>query len=276
MYSGSKAILTSKHQKLAVIAPAFAQIGLEVIELTLDTDQLGTFSGEVERLTSPLETARAKARLGMAETGEKLGIASEGSIGPDPLIPFAISNIEVMVFIDDERGLEISETLRSLDISHGSISASAGQDLTDFLEKVGFPEQALIVRPDAEKRSWQKGIDTEAKLIQAVAQAAGASSNSLAHLECDYRAMYSPSRRANIALLAEKLAIRVGTNCPSCKAPGWGKLNFERGLTCSGCGELDPAAPRAELSCCVNCDYTEIKKHLQESLNPAACQRCNP
>jgi hypothetical protein len=276
MYSGSKAILTSKHQKLAVIAPAFTQIGLELIELPLDTDQLGTFSGEVERLTSPLETALAKARMGMVETGEKLGIASEGSIGPDPVIPFAISNIEVMVFVDEDNGLEISETFRSLEISHGTTKAAPFEDLTEFLAKVGFPNQALIVRPDSEAGAWQKGIDTQAKLTEAITLAAESSANSLAHIECDYRAMYSASRRANIALLAENLASRVGANCPNCKSPGWGKLEFERGLNCSGCGEFDATAVRAELNACVRCDYTELKQVVGESLKPASCQLCNP
>lgn len=276
MYSGRKAILTSKHQKRGVIAPAFSQIGLEVVELALDTDQLGTFSGEVERRASPLETALAKARMGMLETGEKLGIASEGSIGPDPLVPFVISNIEVMVFVDDETGIEISETHRSLEIAHGTQKAARDHDLTEFLEKVGFPTQALIVRPDSESGPWQKGIDSQTKLIEAVAQAAAASSNSLALIECDYRAMHSPSRRANIALLAQKLALRVAATCPSCKSPGWGKLEFERGLNCTGCGEFDETAVRAELNACVRCDYKAVKQVVAESLRPASCKVCNP
>jgi len=276
MYSGRKALLTSKHEKLGIIAPAFSQIGLEVIELALDTDQLGTFSGEVERRASPLETALAKARMGMLEAGETLGIASEGSIGPDPLIPFAISNIEVMVFVDDETGIEISETYRSLEIAHGTKKAARDHDLTEFLGKVGFPNQALIVKPDSGIGPWQKGIDSQAKLIEAVAQSTQASSNSLAHIECDYRAMHSPSRRANIALLAEKLALRVSATCPGCNSPGWGKLEFERGLNCSGCGEFDESAVRAEVHACVRCEYKEVKQVVAESLRPASCQVCNP
>lgn len=276
MYSGKQATLTSKHHKIDVIGPAFSRIGIEVIELPLDTDQLGTFSGEIERKSSPLETARAKARMGMNHAGATLGIASEGSIGPDPLIPFAISNIEVMVFLDESSGLEISETLRSLEIAHGTLKATPKQDKSDFLAKVGFPEQALILRPDSESGPWDKGISSQEQLENAIAKASELSSNGLAHIECDYRAMHSPSRRANLALLAEKLALRVGSNCPSCNCPGWGKLELERGLSCSGCGEFDPAAPRAELSSCLRCDYTELKRVIAESLQPAACQICNP
>jgi hypothetical protein len=40
---------------------------------------LGTFSGEIERELTPLETLQKKIRMGMEELGLPLGIASEGS-----------------------------------------------------------------------------------------------------------------------------------------------------------------------------------------------------
>ena len=98
-YFDQPIVLTSKHKKLILIQPAFQEIaGLTVVEQDLDTDLLGTFSGEVERAFPQLETAIRKAELGLIKTGANLGLASEGSIGPDPLIPFAISNIEHMVW----------------------------------------------------------------------------------------------------------------------------------------------------------------------------------
>jgi len=61
-YKNQRAVLTTKHDKLALIAPAMLEtIGLEVSEVKLDTDQLGTFSGEIPRIGSPLDSAIANA-----------------------------------------------------------------------------------------------------------------------------------------------------------------------------------------------------------------------
>ena len=275
MYSDQRAVLTSKHQKLPLIAPHFQEhLNLDVVEVALDTDLLGTFSGEVPRTGTPLETAIAKARLGMAEANSLLGIASEGTIGPDPLVPFAISNIEVLVFIDDQLGLVVSETHRSLDIAHGSFTTTTGQDLQEFLTKVGFPNQGLIVRPGAGLPAVAKGITGEPELQEAISEALAASG--LAHLECDYRAMHSPTRRLNISFAAKQLAQRIANHCAECNMPGWGKLSYERGLSCEGCGEFDGDAVTAELLGCVSCSHTELNRVISESLSPARCQSCNP
>jgi hypothetical protein len=277
MYSGKVAVLTSKHQKLSLIAPKFEEhSGMKVLETALDTDQLGTFSGEILRTGTPLDTAIAKARLGMRASGSLLGLASEGSIGPDPLVPFTVSNIELVVFVDDERGIIVYEPYRSFEIAHATTTSSTGDDLQDYLEKVGFPEQKLIVRPNAGQGEIKKGIGESSELQQAVVSAAAASSDRLARIECDYRAMHSPSRRLNIARAAELLAIRLTQICSRCHSPGFGKVIYERGLSCEGCGEFDADAITAELKACVSCDHTELGQLIALTLAPAKCHSCNP
>jgi hypothetical protein len=277
MYSGKVAVLTSKHEKLPLIAPAFeTHLGMKVLETALDTDQLGTFSGEIPRTGTPLDTAIAKARLGMRASGSPLGLASEGSIGPDPLVPFAVSNVELVVFVDDERGIIVYEPYRSFDITHATTISSTGDDLQDYLEKVGFPEQKLIVRPSSGTGEIAKGIGELSALQQAVRKAASASSDGLAQIECDYRAMNSPSRRLNIAKAAELVAIRLTQVCSECQSPGFGKVIYERGLNCEGCGEFDADAITAELKACISCDHTELGQLIALTLAPAKCQNCNP
>lgn len=277
MYSGKRAVLTSKHQKQRLIAPYFAQhLGLQIEELPLDTDQLGTFSGEIPRSRSPLETAIAKARLGMAESGSLLGLASEGTIGSDPLVPFAISNVELMVLVDDERGIVVYEPYRTFDITHATATTASGEDLTEYLAKVGFPHQRLIVSPEAMQGPIIKGVGDLTTLRQAVKVSAESSANGLAHIQCDYRAMHSPSRRLNISKAAELLAIRLTQICTECEAPGFGRLSYERGLSCEGCGEFDSEAITAELRGCVSCDHTELGQLIALTLSPAKCQSCNP
>ncbi|MEP6836483.1 MAG: DUF6671 family protein, partial [Bradyrhizobium sp.] len=106
-------MLATMHRKEAVIAPALLSgVGLLVAATPgLDTDQLGTFSGEVPREGAILEVAVRKARLGMSATGLPLGIASEGTFGPHPAIPFMPAGMELLVFVDDDRKIVISERL---------------------------------------------------------------------------------------------------------------------------------------------------------------------
>ena len=88
-YCERTASLATKHAKERAIARPFRfALGLEVsAPPDLDTDTLGTFTGEVPREGTPLEVCERKARLGMKVTGRSLGLASEGSFGPHPVIP---------------------------------------------------------------------------------------------------------------------------------------------------------------------------------------------
>ena len=90
LYHNRRAVLTTMHGKEVVISPAFQKrLGLRVETPTgLDTDALGTFTGEIARIGTIRETSIAKARLWMTTMGISIGIASEGSYGPHPHIPF--------------------------------------------------------------------------------------------------------------------------------------------------------------------------------------------
>jgi len=277
-YLHKKIALTTKHEKLRLIKPAFDKyIGCELFEVNLDTDLLGTFTGEIERLALPRETAVQKARLGMKETGMLTGIASEGSVGPDPIVPFIQSNIEHLVLVDDENGIVISETFRSLEITAATIATAPGQDLTTFLEKADFPNHALIVRPDTKVKSNSiKGITDLEVLIRAIQLSSQLSPNGFVVIESDLRAMHSPSRQKNIEEVAKLLAIRVSQLCPQCNIPGWGRIEYEKGLTCSECKLENASAIRQEILGCVKCEHTQLGKVIATSLNPAQCNFCNP
>jgi hypothetical protein len=270
--------LTTKHEKLRLIKLAFDEyIGCEIFEVNLDTDQLGTFSGEIERAAAPHETAIQKARLGIKETGILLGIASEGSIGPDPVIPFIHSNIEHLVLVDDELGIVISETYRSFDITAATITAIPGQDLSSFLKKANFPNHALIVRPNTQiKSNCIKGVDKLEQLTEAIAKISTLSPDGFAVIESDFRAMHSPSRQKNIGEVAKLLAKRMSQLCPNCQIPGWGRVGYEKGLNCSECELKNPDAIRQEKLGCVKCDHQRLGNVISSTLSPAQCNFCNP
>ncbi len=156
-YAGQAVALATRHGKQRVIGRALRHgLGAELLHLPqLDTDQLGTFCGTVARQGTALEACIAKAELALAHGGTGLAIASEGSFGPHPAVPLLPLGLEVMVFLDSERGLTIHEQLQARRtnfaqrrLTAASLESEAGAaDLERWLSAVGFPSHALIVRP---------------------------------------------------------------------------------------------------------------------------------
>jgi len=227
------------HGKERAVAPAFGQVvGLSVVATAaVDTDALGTFSGETPRRGTMLETAVAKARLGIEATGLRLAIAGEGSFGPHPQIPFLPSGIELLVFVDAEKGLLIHKiaVVGKTNLAH--LVAAPSTPIDTFLVQVGFPDHALIVRPNAGDplAALAKGIVDRGELDRAVAAAAAASEDRCARIETDMRAHLNPTRMETLARLAMQLALRVAAHCPVRDAPGWGRVDVTRGLPCELC-----------------------------------------
>lgn len=108
-YVGRRVALLTQHGKEKTMAPILeAGLGCNIEHVTgFDTDLLGTFTGETARVGTQLEAARRKTRAGMAPAQSTLGLASEGSFGPDPFTGLFPWNVEMMVWIDDDLGLEI-------------------------------------------------------------------------------------------------------------------------------------------------------------------------
>ena len=275
-YWGAKAVLTTKHRKGLQIAPAFSKhLNMEVEELNLDTDQLGTFSGEIERIGNAREAVIKKAELGISISGSTIGIASEGSIGVDPFIPFINSDIELIALVDQERSLTIIESLRSTEIIAHTLKISKETKLDNFLLKADFPNHNLIVRSEDKPVSFcVKGINNKKDLDQAIAD--GFKDFPELVIENDLRAHCSPSRQKNISALAEKFALRLSHLCPECQAPGWGVISYKKGLPCQECGEISEEALAQEIQGCGRCEFTQVGKTLAESIDPAQCQLCNP
>ena len=69
-YAGQRCVLATMHGKETAIAPVLlGRLGLVVTTApNIDTDALGTFTGEIPRAGTIREAAVAKARLGMNES----------------------------------------------------------------------------------------------------------------------------------------------------------------------------------------------------------------
>ena len=243
---------------------------------SLDTDSFGSFDGKVPRITTAAETAIAKARAGMAAAGLTLGIASEGSFGPHPVLVWVPAGIETMVFIDAEMDLTVSETrlCERTNFSHRDVADAA--DLADWLVRIGFPTHGLLVRPLGGP-VLAKGITDRASLSAVVAQAAARGENGLARVETDMRAHLNPTRMASIRGLAVRLARRLATACPACAAPGWGQTGVVRGLTCAGCGGATNLVAALVFGCgrCRHSHETP-RPDGRRTTDPGNCPNCNP
>jgi len=277
--------LATRHGKEKAIARPFRKgLGAELMLATgFDTDSLGTFSGEHPRPADAETTCRLKAEAGLNATGLTLGLASEGSFGPHPGVPFLPLAIEWMTWVDRDQDLVITERLVGCRTNFDHCTAAPGAALHPWLERIGFPAHAVIVRPHKLPPgapagiALEKGIRGMAPLAAAIAAAASASSDGLALLETDMRAHRNPTRMAAIRRLAFRLVRRITSPCPACAAPGWGRVDGVPGLPCGWCS-LPTALVHHEVFGCVSCSHTEQRPRADGlgQADPQHCPLCNP
>lgn len=294
-YFGRQVVLTTKHEKArALQLPLQAGLGLVLDSIEVDTDRLGTFTGEIEREGTPLQTAVKKARLGMTRAQAKLGIANEGSFGPHPYVPFLVGCHEVIVFIDDELGIEVAESIVSANTNYDHIDTRSIEEVEEFLTRVKFPSHGLIVRPNKSNRNLlrqvsrmfkstaqataiQKGIRDRDALDAAILSCKALSDDGLAHIETDMRAHMNPTRLRVLRALGIKLARRLRSTCPQCECPGFGVTGVEGSLPCEECGY--PSESYAfQIYGCSKCqlEQTHPRKDGKTEVDAMYCQRCNP
>ncbi|MSZ53281.1 MAG: hypothetical protein F2600_00940 [Actinobacteria bacterium] len=275
-YFGKVAVLATLHEKDSVIAPIFHdELGIEIQVSKIDTDQFGTFAGEIPRTLSQLEAAIAKARAAIALTGNPLAIASEGTIGPNPLIPIASSDFETIVFIDSDQELVIHESYSSSEIVTVHKIARPGENIDEFLAKADFPNHGLIVRTEnVQAVAAVKGIRDKAVLIQAIQDLSLGSGSAI--VESDLRASFSPSRMRNIAACARLLVRRIASMCPQCDAPGWGSISPIFGLPCMDCRSNVASAVMADQYGCGKCEHRQVFARAATVAEARFCDSCNP
>lgn len=270
--------LGTMHGKAAAIAPPFAALGIALeVPAGLDTDQFGTFSGEVARAGTMEQAARAKAKAAVALTGLPVGVASEGAYGPHPVIPFLALGQEMLLWHDAATGREIVEVLRDDRPTYDQALVASVGEVEGFLARIAFPEVAVVVAGEGASRPLAKGL-TEARGVErAVAEAIALSDSGRAMVTTDMRAHLNPRRMAVIGDLAAQLVARLARTCPACAAPGWGRLRVEAGLPCADCG-TPTALPRTEILGCTACGAEAAQSFpaAPDWADPGQCPMCNP
>ncbi|BAY66374.1 hypothetical protein NIES22_65130 [Calothrix brevissima NIES-22] len=282
LFSNRVAILATMHQKQQAIAPILEpELGIKIIvPPNFDTDVFGTFTRERERPGTQIEAARLKATKALEFTGAKLAIASEGSFAPHPYIPYIYSNREIVILLDRENDLEIIGEELSLETNFNHQVVENIQQAYDFAHKIGFPEHGLVLSyQQTTKDSSQiiKGINTEAKLIEAWNWAFNNSPDGKVYLETDMRAHHNPTRMKNIAKATSNLLSKLQSHCPQCHLPGFDITQIRKGLPCEICG-MSTSLVHSVIYQCQKCSYTQEKLFPdgKEFGDPAQCMYCNP
>ena len=278
VYAGQRIALLTQHGKERVIAPVLeSALGCRVERVAgYDTDLLGTFTREIARLGTQIEAARKKARIGMELSGLPLGLASEGSFGPDPFAGMFPWNVELLVWIDDARGLEVVGMAQGkANFSHLLTADWAAAET--FARQSGFPEHQLVVRPEgAADPRIRKGIAAWTALEAAFTWALQQSASGRVFLETDVRAHANPTRMQNIRLAAQDLAQKLNCLCPGCGTPGFWTVERLPGLACGDCG-APTRETRAEVHGCLKCAHRLTRERIAPNYaDPSRCDTCNP
>ncbi len=276
-YAGTVIAMGTRHGKERQVAPVFAdELGARVVAPPgIDTDQFGTFAGEVPRILTPVAAAVAKARLAMGAARVPYGLASEASY--DAWYGMLARHTETLVFLDDVRGLQIVESITTPGAPGLARLIGTPDEAVAAATRFGFPEQGAVVKATVGGRVqvFGKGI-TDAEALGSAADAATAAADDRhASLEPDLRAHHNPSRRHILSSLARRLARRLATRCRHCSAPGYGLMAVHSGLPCRMCGCPTPLIA-ADSHGCTACGYSETVERVGATAEPCFCPHCNP
>lgn len=278
MFKGRDLVIATKHAKEKVIAPIVEkELGVKCfVSLDLDTDLLGTFTGEIERKDDPISSARNKCFMAMELTNCDIAIASEGSFGPHPSLFFIPADDEIIVLIDKKNGLEIIVRELNTETNFNGSDIKTEEELLAFAANANFPSHGLILRKSKDEYGdIVKGINSVEQLSKVFIELMN--DFGTAFVETDMRAMYNPTRMKIIESATQKLIKKINTLCPICNMPGFGITDAKEGLPCEICN-FPTRSTLSYLYTCQKCNYTKEEKYPKGKKieDPMYCDYCNP
>ncbi len=280
LFKNRKLVIATMHHKEKVISP-IVESGLGAlcfVPKDFDTDKFGTFTREIKRDGDMLKAARAKLNTAMEMSGCDLGVASEGSFGVHPSMPFIQSNLELTLLIDKKNNLEIKGHYRNPDINIDEKYVDTIDEAVEFANKCGFPDQGIIVRRTKNgKRFLYKNVQTTNDLKHRVERILNLPFTSKVFLETDMRAHRNPTRMKGITLSTQDLITNIKSECPQCRMPGFVITDIIKGLLCNSCG-LETDLPLFNISHCDKCNYKKEERITKygEFADEGQCKTCNP
>ena len=278
MFEGRTLLIATQHGKEKVIAPIFEKtLGVTcVVNHLLDTDSLGTFSGEIERKLDPIATVRQKCLLAATYHNIDLVIANEGSFGSHPTLFFSAADDEFVMLVDLKNNLEIIARELSTTTNFGGENITTQQQLLAFAETSLFPTHALILKSSEKKPAViYKAIQNENDLLEKFHHLK--TTYETLFVETDMRAHLNPSRMKLIEQVTQKLVKKIQSCCPNCKTPGFDIAKVLDGLPCQLC-KSPTKSTLAFVYQCKKCAFQTTAKfpHKKQFEDPMYCDFCNP
>lgn len=271
------ATLLSMHKKEQAIKPIMESLtGCSVsVRDDFNTDLFGTFTLEISRPGTQLDTAKLKALKAIEISGTDLGLASEGSFSPYPTCPFINSNRELVILVDLCNDMETIGESVSLETNFDQLHVSNMNDAIQFATKIGFPEHWLIANPEDIPHRFIKNIHSWQALEEAVLSSISQSPVQKAVLQTDMRAHANPTRMKNIMRATEDLAIKILRACPNCGIYGFALTSYKRGVPCEWCKQPTDMI-MGEIYSCQKCKHCIELPREPGYADPGVCDLCNP
>ncbi|QLI82986.1 hypothetical protein HZU75_16475 [Chitinibacter fontanus] len=275
-YEGRLVVVASRHDKAAAIArPMHKLLGVQLWSPPdLDTDQFGTFSGDVPRPGTPIEMLRAKIALCRRLFPNPIMLASEGAYSQHPIFPSLGLAQEWMMWDDADNGLVLIEHKTRITPFYYATRLESSEQLAPQLERCGWPKLAVTLHAADLNVPSFKGLRATAEIEHALAHLQGLGAQQI-QLATDMRAHLHPPRQRTLRHLAARLARRVRTACPQCQQLGFGARFCETGLACSDCN-----TPSQQLKMrgvrCEHCGYGHASWQASGYADPYYCTYCNP
>lgn len=280
-WPGGSAVLATMHGKARAIAPVVTRfLGLKVeVAPGLDTDAFGAFSRETARTGSPLEAARGKIAAAFDRVpSARIGLASEGSFGPHPQLPFLPFGQEIVVLIDRLSGLELVGRHGGARTNFAQLVVTEPEAGQAFAQRVGFPGHGVILTAWVDERpapdiALIKDVVNWASLVRGIDRIVGQAGAAL--VETDMRADRNPTRMRAIRRATLDLVRRSRSSCPACGRPGFAVTERLAGLPCADCGK-PTSQTRAEVLTCTGCSHRQERPMARRAADPGQCGDCNP
>jgi len=208
-------LIVSKHQKEIVIAPILkAKLGMICVSnSTIDTDALGTFTGDIERVKSPYETVKEKCLLAMNQPKIDFIIANEGSFGLHPFIPLITADEEFICLYDVHENEFITEKMLFYETNFSSVKITNLVELDTVLLNLKFPSHGIILRSTGVIIKDLFDLSIIRSSINKILIQEG-----YCFIDTDMRAMHNPTRMKCIEQLTNRLAKTLLSSCDEC---GW-------------------------------------------------------
>ena len=275
LYQGCDVALLTQHGKEALLRAPLAQgLGCRLVHTDqFDTDRLGSFSGDIPRQGSQLQAARAKAQLALALTELPLALASEGAFGPDPYTGMMPWDLEILLWCDPQRELEVVGQADGAAM-HLQRDVDDWEAMLAFATSAQFPSHHLVLRTADPTGPVFKGLRDEAALRDAFLRCQ--SHGGAVCAESDLRAHANPTRQRVIVQAAHNLVAKLQSHCPRCHLPGFWLSQHTPGLPCRVCFK-PTRLPVEEIWQCPACQLQEARRlQLKQFADPAHCDACNP